>query len=202
MDTRRSVLKKFLLGVTATGLPVGGLALAAAAPRLEPTANEDATKGLTPEQLEQVFASNPAARQWFMRLATAPTAKAPWSLLSPLSAGSDLGLGWTLKEMSDIQMGAAVLTLTHQKGHQALVHICALDGSPVGIAQTRVFDLVIMNGEMGAAPSDEELGRVVLGLAQLIANNETTGTAANKIASKLLPHRERADLFGPESLLS
>ena len=85
-----------------------------------------------------------------------------------------LGYGWQLISLSSVQNGAAVLKLRKVglKVEEADVHICVYDGQPSGIAQTTLFDLLLMDGRNGNDPTPEQLGRVVLGIAQRIRRNE------------------------------
>src|SRR5688572_6119698 len=57
---------------------------------------------------------------------------APWELIHPLQAGDEVGLGWTVVDLSGVTSGAAVLTLTRD-GVEERVHLCRRDGSPRGI---------------------------------------------------------------------
>ena len=124
---------------------------------------------------------------------------APWDLLSPLSAGSAVGLGWSIHSLSPVEKGAAVLTLSHAGGTQARIHICAHNGSPAGVAYTELLDLVLMDGGDGRTPTDEALGRVLMGLAASMRNTE--GRLSPDGLSAFRIHSDRLERFGGEGLL-
>ena len=194
MDSRRDVLKKLVFGATA--LPLGASATASAL-----TANQQPA-AVNVEWLEKTLAQNPEARQWLSKLAAMESAPAPWDMVSPLVAGSELALGWFVSDLSPVQLGGAVLTLEHKRGFHAQVHICRHTGSPKGITHSKHFDLFVMNGGDGERPSEEELGRVVLTIGEVIRQNESKRPELTTVADSMLTHDERLDLFGPESLLS
>lgn len=162
MESRRSLLKKLFVGAVAT-IPVG-LALRASnstAPAVEPE------KG-TPQ---------PAAID-----------EVPWGIISPLSAGSQIGAGWSVESMSPIVEGAIQLKLKHATGRPSKVRICKRGDAPVGIAQTETLDLVAMNGGDGKLPTEESLGLAVLAIADLARKNEAVGSGV--ITRRLLTHEE------------
>lgn len=198
MNTRRDVLKKLIFGATA--LPLGTAAAGAAAKGLG--AGETQPKAFdNMEWLEETLAQNPEARQWLSKLAALESGPAPWDIIAPLEAGSELALGWSIKDLSAVQLGGAVLTLVHKRGFEAQVHFCKNGGSPRGITHSNLFDVFVMNGGDGEKVSEEELGRVVLTLGEVIRQNETKRPQLKKVAATMLSHEERVDLFGPESLL-
>jgi len=199
MNTRRDVLKKLIFGATA--LPLGTAAATAAAQGLG--AEEAHAKAFdNMEWLEETLAQNPEARQWLSKLASLESGPAPWDIVAPLEAGSELALGWSIKDLSAVQLGGAVLTLTHKRGFEAQVHFCKNAGNPRGITHTSLFDIYVMNGGDGEKVSEEELGRVVLTLGEAIRQNESKRPELKKVAATMLSHEERVDLFGPESLLA
>ena len=196
MDTRREVLKKMFFGATVTALPVGAVVAGAAA-----ASANTAPGSIDMNWLEAALQEHPEARKWMASLGNTPTAPAPWELVAPLKEGSLIGLGWHVAALSPVQLGAAILTLRHDKGHQAYIHISRNDGSPVGITHTQHFDLVVMNGGDGDQPSDENLGRVVVTIGNAMTKNESGGNH-QELAEKMLSHSDRTTMFGPESLLA
>jgi hypothetical protein len=133
---------------------------------------------------------------------TPATGSGPWWLLAPLEPGFKLAAGWFVGALSPVVQGAAILTLVHESGRTERVHVCALHGSGRGVAQTALLDLVMMDGRTGGETTDEELGRVVLGLAKLIADNELLPNGDLRSLAWLKDHDERVDEFGPEALLT
>ncbi len=174
MDTRRKLLQKIGLGAAVAGLGVGG----SRALRAEGRA---AAGGAT-------AARDPAAGD------------GPWWLLSPLSRGDHLGHGWFVAHLGPVRRGAAVLTLQHRDGDLARVHLCNHDGAPRGLAHTELLDLVLMDGGAGDKPTDESLGRVLMGLAAVMRDNELADDGRLRQLADMQPHAERVDTYGPESL--
>jgi hypothetical protein len=172
MDSRRSVLKKILVG-TATAATVPGTASAA---------------------LDAVDGSARAAFQL-------PAGPAPWWLLAPVGLGSPLAFGWYVADLSAVRDGAAVLTLGHSSGRKARVHLCAHNGRPQGLASSRLVDLVLMDGGSGSFRTDERLGRVILGLAKRMRQNETAPNGDLRSIVRMMTHNERMEAFGPDSLV-
>lgn len=175
MDTRRSVLKKLLVG-TATAAVV------------------PASAGVA---LEAVQAGVRAAEAAGLAL---PTGPAPWWLLHPIGMGTPLKFGWYVAGLSSVERGAAVLTLAHASGRRATVHLCAHNGSPQGLTHTKLVDLVLMDGGSGSFRTDEKLGRVVLGLAERIRRNEATQAGDLSPLARMMTHEDRLAVFGPETL--
>ncbi len=174
MDTRRNVLKKLLVG-TAT---------AAAVP---------ASAGVALEAVQQGVRSLEAAGML-------PTGPAPWWLLHPIGMGTPLKFGWYVAGLSGVERGASVLTLAHASGRKATVHICAHRGAPQGLAHTRLVDLVLMDGGSGSFRTDEQLGRVVLGVAERIRRNEAEVPGDLAPIARMMTHEERLAAFGGEEL--
>ena len=129
------------------------------------------------------------------------SASSPWWILRPLSVGSRLGKGWQIGALSNVQDGAAILTLAHPDGRQVDLHICARTGRASGLAHTALFDLVSMDGRAGSDPTPEDLGRVVKGLARRIRQNELAHAGDLKPFAHLMSHTDRLALYGPERLL-
>jgi len=167
MDSRRTVLKKLLVGGAAT----------AALPSAAVAAVSEVTG---------------------LQLADAP---APWFLFAPLGAGTSLAYGWYVDTLSDIRGGAANLVLRHRNGERASVAICARDGAPKGVAHTDLLDLMLMDGRAGSGKTNEALGRVILGVAELIRRNESASDADLRPLARMLTHDERVELFGPDALV-
>jgi len=132
----------------------------------------------------------------------AGSAPPPWWLLDPLKPGFKLGLGWFLGELTPVVDGAAILTLVHDDGRLAHVHLCAREGSGVGVASTALFDLVLMDGHAGSDATDEDLGRVVLGLSEVIAKNEVDPAGDLRAVVWMQQHDERVAEYGAEALLA
>ena len=132
-------------------------------------------------------------------LSSSEISVAPWELLAPLAKGSAIGLGWSIAGLSAVEKGARVLTLSHSLGKVARIHICAHRGSPAGLAHTASLDLLLMDGGNGSTPTDEDLGRVLLGLAAHLQNTESRLESAE--LESLQPHAERLALFRDEGLL-
>jgi hypothetical protein len=176
MDTRRSVLKKMLVG-TAAATAVPGTASAAA------EAVHEGVRGL--EAAGFVL----------------PTGPAPWWLFAPIDLGTPLKYGWYVAGLSRVEKGAAVLTLAHASGRKARVHLCAHDGKPQGLTHTKLVDLVLMDGGSGSFRTDEKLGRVILGLAERIRRNETRPEGDLSPVARMMTHDERVEAYGPDTLV-
>ena len=130
-----------------------------------------------------------------------PTGPAPWYLLAPFAMGSPLKFGWYIANLSSVERGASVLTLAHSNGRRANVHLCAHNGSPRGVAHTNVVDLVLMDGGSGSFRTDEKLGRVIMGLAEVMRRNEADPRSDLRPVAKMMTHDARVTTFGPESLV-
>ena len=126
---------------------------------------------------------------------------APWWLLSPLKEGSSVGKGWVLDSLGPIEQGAAILTLRHADGRFQNIHLCVHDGEPKGLAHTSLLDLVLMDGGQGDKPTDESLGRVLMGLAKRIEHNELAGVEDLTDLASLQTHAQRVERYGPENLI-
>ena len=66
----------------------------------------------------------------------------------------------------------------------ARVHICARGGQGAGLTHSHLLDFVLMDGGDGDKRTQENLGRVIMGLAKRVAKNELEGP---KVTS-CLPH--------------
>lgn len=124
----------------------------------------------------------------------------PWWLIAPLTAGSNLAYGWYVGGLGEVTRGAAVLTLKHSSGRQVRVHLCGYDSEPRGVAYTGMVDMVLMDGGFGDSQTDEDVGRIILGIAQNIANNEINSAESLVDVSNMLSHAKRKALYGPETL--
>jgi hypothetical protein len=122
---------------------------------------------------------------------TSAVADIPSWLIAPLRAGSKLGSGWRISELSGVVRNAYVLKLAHRSGDHVEVHLCRLEGAQRGLASTEHLDLFVMNGGDGAVPSDEDLGLVVLSLARRIRENEARKGAAARPPVDILSHEAR-----------
>ena len=182
MDSRRKVLQKIGLGTAAASLVVAG------AQSLEAMSGSTAPRGAAPGAAGAVAGADPAA------------GAGPWWLLAPLGRGAHLGGGWFLAHLGPVEKGAAVLTLQHQDGAVASVHLCHHVGSPRGLASTELIDMILMDGGQGEKPTDERLGRVLMGLAQVVRGNELRGDGDLAMLAQMQPHAERVLAHGPESL--
>jgi hypothetical protein len=96
-------------------------------------------------------------------------------LIAPFRIGDGLPLGWSIGSVSPFAKGAATLTLRHEDGRTAQVSLRRRGAHPVGIAQTAKLDLVLLNGGDGKARTDEDLGRVLLGVAAEVRKHEDAG---------------------------
>lgn len=130
----------------------------------------------------------------------APGGAAPWWLLAPLTAGSRLAGGWSVVGLSQVRKGASVLLLEHAEFGEMEVHLCAHDGSPRGVTHSALVDLIVMDGGCGDRATNESLGRALKDIASRIRLNEVRGEADLKPLSRMLPHDERVDAYGPENL--
>lgn len=183
--------RRFLRGVVATGAVVAAPPVARAHEGLEEQPADDGPQAGV-ETTDVASRDDSAA-------AEAPTAPAPWQLLAPLGRGSDVGLGWRLSHLSDIERGAAVLTLAHESGEEARVHLCAIGKRPRGVAQSDHVDLMLMNRGDGKQQTLEPIGRVLKTLANVIRANERSADAG---AAGLLPHALRVSYFRSQRCLT
>ncbi len=174
MDSRRSVLKKILVGTAAAAVPATGAAATRAVAQTLGTSGGE--QGVIPD------------------------GPAPWWLVAPVGVGTPLGLGWYVHHLGPVERGAAVLTLRHTSGRDARVHLCGHRGQPQGMAHTALIDLVLMDGGSGSMRTDEKLGRVILGLAQRVRANETSPTGDLKPVARMMTHADRVEAFGADAL--
>jgi hypothetical protein len=130
------------------------------------------------------------------------TAEAPWCLMDPIAKGTCVGKGWSVTNLSPVENGASVLSLSHATQGKASVHICARKGLNSGLAHSHLLDIVLMDGGNGDKRTQENLGRVIMGIAKRISKNELGSVDAATIdaMSRMLTHEERMALYGPENL--
>ena len=129
------------------------------------------------------------------------SANSPWWLIAPLQVGSSVGKGWKVEAMGAVKQGACVLSLKHKSGEVTNIHICAKGEVQKGIASTTLLDLVVMDGRQGQEPTQEDVGRVVIGLAKRIQTNEMKLETDLSSLVSLQSHDERVYRYGPENLL-
>ena len=139
-------------------------------------------------------------KQFFPFFNKTSSKESPWWLLEPMQKGVHVGNNWHIHELSPIENGAAVLTLIKEDLTLARVHICAHHGSPQGVASTDLLDLVLMDGGKGNSPTDEKLGRVILGIAGQIKNRENELLDHAEKISKLQTHDDRLALYKDQGL--
>jgi hypothetical protein len=126
--------------------------------------------------------------------------RTPWWLLAPAGKGASLARGWYIEDLSPVRQGASVLTVAHSSGHRARLHVCLHEGNPRGMAHTALLDLVLMDGGAGDKRTNEELGRVLLGLARRIADNELDENGDLWSVAFMTTHSERLANYGPQAL--
>lgn len=179
MESRRKVLQQIGLGTAAVTIAAGSAAAAHKASRVAaPGVGSQASAAAQPPE----------------------AGAGPWWLLAPLGRGAHLGEGWFLAHLGAVERGASVLTLQHRDGAIGRVHLCHHQGAPKGLAHTELLDLVLMDGGRGDKPTDESLGRVLMGLAAQIRGNELSGQGDLAELARMQPHDERLLTYGPESL--
>jgi hypothetical protein len=180
METRRELLRVLALGTAAASLPAS-----LATPGVAEAAPVAGSEG---EQARRAVPDEGIA------------APAPWWLFAPLQAGSALGAGWSLGSLSEVRRGACVLELVHESGDVARVHVCGHDGRPKGLAHGHMVDLVLMDGGNGDKPTDEQLGRVLLGIAVRVRLNEGSPEGDLAPLAAMMSHPDRVARYGAHSL--
>ena len=126
------------------------------------------------------------------------SSEAPWWLLGELKAGSFLGRGWFLSDISPVERGASVISLRKKTGEEARIHMCAHFGNPEGLTHTKYLDFLLMDGGEGNTPSDEDVGCVILSLVERIRASE--GEMVANFQYQLESHTERLSLYRKEGL--
>src|SRR5437762_6955858 len=185
MLSRRELIGKAAVGAAAA-VAVSAARTGVASARAVPAATSDPADGRDARNAVLPPADPPPAD------AGAISSPPPWELLSPLGAGSVVGHGWRLVDLSPVQHGSCVVTLQNARGRSHRVHLCRNDGNPQGIIYTRRVDLVVMNEGYGDLSTEERLAQAVAALAHVIAANEAT--VPDRLA-ELLPHAERLRRF-------
>ena len=104
-----------------------------------------------------------------------------------------LGFGWSLVNVDEDHHGALALDLVHSVSGDARVHACARGKASVGVAQSKLFDFVLMDGRDGEEATPEALGRAVMRLAKKVRAAEAAGKAR---ADGLLTHEQRIAQYG------
>ena len=125
-----------------------------------------------------------------------PAGPAEWAALAPYADGDPVALGWRVGGLSQVHLGAMVLTLVHADRATARVHLCARPrgSAGAGVAASRNLDFVLMNGGTGRASTDESVGRALLTLADRVARHEARAEAPPPVDG-LLPHATRVRRF-------
>jgi len=185
MLSRRELIGKAAVGAAAA-VAVSAARTGVASARAVPAATNDPAHGGEGRNADLPPADPPPA-------ASVASSPPPWELLSPLGAGSVVGHGWRLVDLSPVQHGSCVVTLQNARGRSHRVHLCRNDGNPQGIIYTRRVDLVVMNEGYRDLPTEERLAQAVAALAHVIAANEAT--VPDRCLAELLPHAERLRRF-------
>lgn len=121
------------------------------------------------------------------RSAREPEGPPPWAALAPYTEGASLPLGFSVASLTPVVAGSALLTLRHLSGPEAVVRVARLGATPIGIAQTRELDLLLVNGGKGRVPTDETVARVVLTMAAVVRAYEAEGPVATGALRQLGP---------------
>ena len=93
-----------------------------------------------------------------------------------------------------------MLTLENERGRSHRVHVCRNDGQPQGLVYTQRLDLVVMNGGLGALPTEEGLAQAVAAVAHALAANESAHRHQEVLAA-LLPQVERVQRYASAATL-
>ena len=189
MLSRRTLIGKAAVGAAAA------VALGAARTGIASTRALRAAPGERPGEREQPADAQPgqsAAPPAAQAVATG-AAPPPWELVRPFVAGAVIAHGWRLSDLSPVQDGSSVATLTNARGRAHRVHLCRNAGAPQGLIYTRRVDLVVMNEGGGELPTEERLAQAVAKLAHAVAANEARLSGA--VLAELLPHGERVRRF-------
>ena len=186
MLSRRELIGKAAVGAAAA-VAVSAARTGVASARAVPAATNDPADGRDARNAVLPPADPPPAAS------VVSSSPPPWELLSPLGAGSVVGHGWRLVDLSPVQHGSCVVTLRNRRGRSHRVHLCRNDGNPQGIIYTRRVDLVVMNEGYRDLPTEERLAQAVAALAHVIAANEAT--VPDRCLAELLPHAERLRRF-------
>ena len=183
MESRRDALKIML--VTAAVATTGATATVA-----------EASMGV--DRAHKRLAARPSAPSSGEGRDEAP----PTALIQPLQPGDALGGTWKLAALTGLRAGAVVIELHDLEGQRARIHVCARQGDGFGLASTPRLDLLLMNGGNGRTTSNEHLGRVALGVAALVEQNERAAFAAHPELEGLMPHDQRLKTYQGSTALS
>ena len=116
-------------------------------------------------------------------------------MFAPLQVGSSIGNGWSIASLSDVRLGAAILSLRHVSGATSDVHVCLRQGQSQGVVATRDFDFVLMNQADGGVPTNEALGVALMTLARNVAAREAAVSRTG-----FMSHADRLRHFGWEQI--
>lgn len=182
-ESRRTVLKSILVGAAATTFPA--VALGNPLP-----AQAEGKAGDVPAPAGPAVGAPPPSPN-------AAPVDAPWALVAPAAAGTKLALGWMVESLSPVTNGAPILGLKRKNGDRARVYVCRSSEAPVGLAQTKWLDFVLVNGGNGKRVTDESLGRVLLGLAATIRRREEAQAIPSPSLAQLKTNQKRLEqMFG------
>jgi len=189
MLSRRDVIQKMAIGTVATGAAVltARSTLAAIRPTTSPGTERNARKVSATDRSTE---AQPPLDSDQLQTALTPPA---WELIRPLAHGSLVANGWRVAALTGVIDGACVLTLENERGRRHRVHICRNAGQPQGVAATRNFDLLVMNGGQNDVPTEESLARAVVKLGRILEKNHS-----REVVTAMLPHAERVRRFSGE----
>ena len=80
--------------------------------------------------------------------------------------------GWRVADFTGAVDGSCVLTLRNARGRAQRVHLCRNTGQPEGLAYTKYFDLMVMNGGDGELPTEEGFAHAVAQISRVIKTRE------------------------------
>lgn len=162
---RRQLLGALAAFGVADGFHASWPALVAAvggcsAPVDDPPAPGTDLDALTPPEARVVAEETSAAAP----AVTPLSASEAWRPFAPFRAGSSLGFGWSLADVTGLVEGSLVVRLRHEGDERkAEVRVYRNGGNPRGLAHTPELDLMLVTHSK--RPTDEDLGRAVWTLA-------------------------------------
>jgi hypothetical protein len=74
--------------------------------------------------------------------------------------------------LSAVVEGSAILTLRHRSGRKVAARIVRRGVAPIGVAQTRDLDLLLINGAKGSRRTEELVARTLRSMAARIRRRE------------------------------
>lgn len=157
---------------------------------VQPHAEDEAAQTLCDEFRTEAFSATASTLRDSPAPADRPSGlgnEPPWSLLHPLSAGSDLALGWALESLSPVRNGATTLVMRHAQHGAARVNIRRNSGAPLGVAHTDHLDFLLMNGGSGTSETEPSVGRVIGAVARFL---QSQGQPDGDVLAALQPHSE------------